>query len=159
LVNRNVATLVDPPRSQRRPAKWLTVEQARFLLDHARTADNRLWPLLATAVLTGLRQGELLGLRWENVDLDMGTLGVTHSLQRIDGDWRFVEPKTKRSARTLALPPSVVSARREQRDRQLFERRVAGEQSTELALVLTTPKGTPLEPSNLNGRLHRLFDG
>ena len=113
LVSRNVATLVDPPRSQRRPAKWLTGEQARFLLDHARTADNRLWPLLATAVLTGLRQGELLGLRWENVDLDMGTLHVTPfpSTNRRRLALGRTQDETKRSGIRASAPGSLHAPR------------------------------------------------
>jgi integrase len=99
-----------------------------------------------------------MGLRWEDVNLDRGTLRVTHSLQRIDGEWRFVEPKSKRSARTLSLPSIVAAALREHWDRQAFERRAAGDEWRDLGLVFATAKGTPLEPSNLNGRLHRLQD-
>ncbi len=159
LVARNVATLVDPPRSVRKPVKPLSADQARTFLDYVKAQDDRLWPFFTTAVMTGLRQAELLGLQWGDVDLTAGTLRVSHTLQRVSGEWTFVEPKTKRSARTLSLPAAVVAALREQKDRQAFERRAAGENWRDLGLVFTTPKGTPLEPSNLNGRLHRLLDG
>jgi integrase len=157
LVTRNVATLVDPPRSVRKPVQPLTRDQARAFLAYAKEHDDRLWPFFTTAVLTGLRQGELLGLRWADLDLNSATLRVTHTLQRIDGAWRFVEPKTRRSARTLSLP--AMAALRIQKDRQGFERRAAGALWQDRELVFTTPKGTPLEPSNLNGRLHKLLDG
>lgn len=159
LVTRNVATLVDPPRSVRKPVQPLTGDQARTFLAYAKQHDDRLWPFFTTAVMTGLRQGELLGLRWTDVDLDAGTLRVRHTLQRIDGAWQFVEPKTRRSARTLSLPASVVAALRMQKDRQGFERKTAGQLWQDWNLIFTTPKGTPLEPSNLNGRLHKLLDG
>lgn len=159
LVTRNVATLVDPPRSVRKPVQPLTGDQARAFLAYAKQHDDRLWPFFTTAVLTGLRQGELLGLRWTDVDLDRATLRVSHTLQRIGGTWQFVEPKTRRSARTLSLPASVVAALRTQKDRQGFEQRIAADLWLDWNLIFTTPKGTPLEPSNLNGRLHKLLDG
>ena len=159
LITRNVATLVDPPRSVRKPVQPLTGDQARAFLDHVKAQDDRLWPFFTTATLTGLRQGELLGLRWSDVDLTTGVLRVTQTLQRIEGRWQFVEPKTRRSARTISLPAAVVMALRVQKDRQAFERKTAGELWQEWQLVFTTPKGTPLEPSNLNGRLHKLLDG
>ncbi|MGI8474800.1 MAG: site-specific integrase [Thermomicrobiales bacterium] len=154
LVSRNVATLVDPPRSVRKPVHALTADQARGFLDGVRAADDRLWPLYTAAVLTGLRQAELLGLRWTDLDLTSGTLRVAHTLQRVSGEWSFVEPKTKRSARALSLPAVVVSAFQVQKDRQAFERKAAGAAWIDRGLVFTTPKGTPLEPSNLSKRLH-----
>jgi integrase len=159
LVTRNVAMLVDPPRSVRKPVQPLTGDQARAFLAHVKQHDDRLWPFFTTAVLTGLRQGELLGLRWTDVDLDRATLRVSHTLQRIDGAWQFVEPKTRRSARTLSLPAAVVAALRIQKDRQGFEQRIAADLWQDWNLIFTTPKGTPFEPSNLNGRLHKLLDG
>jgi len=77
-----VATLVDPPRSVRKPVQPLTGEQARAFLAHVKVQDARLWPFFTTAIMTGLRQGELLALRWLNVDLNAGTLRVANSLQR-----------------------------------------------------------------------------
>lgn len=159
LVTRNVATLVDPPRAVRRPVQPLSAAQARTFLAYAKAHDDRHWPFFMTAVLTGLRQGELLGLRWADLDLDTAMLRVSHTLQRIEGEWRFVEPKTRSSARTLSLPAPAVTALRIQKDRQGFERKTAGNLWRDRGLVFTTPKGTPLEPSNLNGRLHRLLDG
>ncbi|HEY7030232.1 MAG TPA: tyrosine-type recombinase/integrase, partial [Thermomicrobiales bacterium] len=157
LVTRNVATLVDPPRSVKKPVRPLTGDQARTFLAHLRGRDDRLWPFFTTAVLTGLRQAELLGLRWSDVDLAAGSLRVTATLQRIDREWRFVEPKTRRSARTLSLPSAAVAALKAQRVRQLEERLAYGEGWQDIGLVFTTPKGTPLEPSNLSKRLHGLL--
>ena len=70
--------------------------------------------------------GEALGLRWEDIDLDSGTLRVHHALQRVEGVLRLVEPKTARSRRTIALPAIVVKALRAHRVRQLQERLLAG---------------------------------
>ena len=155
LVSRNVATLVDPPRSVKKPVAPLSAEQARAFI--ASTADNRLGPLFQVAIASGLRQGELFGLRWPDVDLDAGTLYVRHALQRIDGTLTLVEPKTTLSRRTVTLPGSAIAALRVQKDRQVFERAMAGDRWREGGYVFTSTIGTPLEPSNVSHRLHALL--
>ncbi|MDP9365219.1 MAG: site-specific integrase [Chloroflexota bacterium] len=159
LVARNVATLVDPPRSVRTHVQPLSGEQARRLIDHATAQNDRLWPLLCTAILTGLRQGELFGLRWEDVSLTEGTLRVRHAMQRVDGKPRLIEPKTKKSRRTLSLPAPVVAALQAQRRRQLEERLLAGDRWRDWDLVFTSTIGTPLEPTNVLKRLQALLEG
>lgn len=152
IVGRNVATLVDPPRSQRKPVEPLTLEQAQQFL--TATKEDRLGPLFHLAITTGLREGELFGLRWEDVDLDGKLIRVRRSLQRIEGRPQFVEPKTDLSRRTVHLTDSGVAALRRQRVRQLEERLVAGAKWTDWGLVFTSSVGTPLEPSNVIKRLH-----
>jgi integrase len=147
LVHRNVATLVDPPRSIRHDITFLTPEQARTLLDAAK--GDRLEALYSVALALGLRQGEALGMRWEDIDLDGGSVTVRYALQRIDGTLRLVEPKTSRSRRTVSLPAGVSSALLAHRDRQAFERSFAGDRWVETGLVFTTPKGTPLDARNV----------
>ncbi|MGH2371444.1 MAG: tyrosine-type recombinase/integrase, partial [Chloroflexota bacterium] len=121
LVARNVATLVDPPRGQRPKVAPLTAEQARALL--AAAAGHRLGHLVTVVLATGLRMGEALALRWDDLDLDAGTLTVRHTLERIprrdrpdghDGEvgWRLSEPKSERGHRTLPLIPAARSALR-----------------------------------------------
>ena len=152
LVSRNVATLVDPPRAAKKPVAPLTAEQARALIAH--TADDRLGPLFHVAIASGLRQGELFGLRWQDVDLEAGALRVRHALQRVDGVLTLVEPKTDLSRRTVTLPASAVAALRAQKDRQIFARAMAGESWREGGYVFTSTVGTPLNPSNVSKRLH-----
>ena len=159
LVSRNVAALTDPPRSVRKPVQPLSGDQARRFLDYVSDHDDRILPLLTTAIMTGLRQAELLALRWSDVDLQAGLLRVRHTLQRVDKVWTFVEPKSKRSTRTLSLPDAAVAALKIHRAHQCEERLAAGDRWQDWGLVFTTKKGTPLEPSNLNGRLHKLLDG
>jgi integrase len=121
----------------------LTSEQARALTDAS--VDDRLSALWVTALGTGMRQGELLGLRWEDVDLEAGTLRVRHTLARVDGRLTLLEPKTERSRRTIALPEVVVVALRAHRTRQLMERLVAGSRWVETGHVFATTIGTPIE--------------
>jgi len=83
---------------------------------------DRLEALFTVALALGLRQGEALGLRWPDIDLEAGTLSVQRSLQRVNGEWLSPEPKTTRSRRTVPLPGPVTVALREHRARQLVER-------------------------------------
>src|SRR5207248_2376455 len=107
LVSRNVATLVDPPHVERPELHALDPDQAGRLL--AAVRGDRLEALYAVALALGLRQGEALGLRWQDIDLDAGTLSVRVALQRVRGDRpRLVEPKTRQSRRTLPLPAPII---------------------------------------------------
>lgn len=147
LVGRNVAKLADPPPVTRPAIRPLSSEQARALLTAAR--DDRLYALYVVALATGLREAELLGLRWPDVDLDKGEIRVTQALQLIGGSFHLVEPKTQRSRRTVGLPPIAVSALREHKQRQMRERLAAGSTWQEWGLVFSSSCGTPLWRSNL----------
>ncbi len=147
LVARNIVTLTDPPRVRRPEVQPLGPEQARTFL--ATVRGDRLEALYAVAVALGLRQGEALGLRWQDVDLDAGTLRVAVALQWLDGAHQLVEPKSARSRRTLPLPPTVVAALRAHRARQLEERLKVGSYWQDRGLVFTTTLGTPLDARNL----------
>lgn len=151
LASRNVATMIDPPARRRAERRPLTASQLRVLLDGVR--GDRLAALYLTAAGTGLRQGELLGLRWCDVDLERGTLVVRHTLQR--GGRVLAEPKTERARRTLRLPGEVADGLREHRRRQLTERLAAGARWQDLDLVFATRTGTPLHSRNVTAYLQR----
>lgn len=147
LVSRNVAKLVDPPRLSKREITPLTPGQAAVLI--ASSKDHRLHALWVTALGTGLRQGELLGLRWEDVDMDGGRLSVRHTLQRVDGVLTLLEPKTERSRRTIALPEVVLAVLRAHLTHQKMERLVAGSGWVMTDHVFTTRRGTPLDAATV----------
>ncbi len=146
IVPRNVADAVDPPRHRYQEMRPLTPEEATRFLDAAR--EDRLFALYVLAVATGLRQGELLGLKWSDVDFERGTLQVRRTLAWIDGSFRFLEPKTQKSRRTLALPTVAAAALKKHRAAQASERLVLGEAWAEPELVFTTKIGTPLGKSD-----------
>jgi integrase len=100
----------------------------------------------------GLRQGEALGLRWQDVDMQMGYLRISKQLQRIDGRLQLVEPKTKRSRRTLALPQSIARSLAAHRIRQDRERAAAGDRWTDTGLVFTTTDGHGLDGTAITKR-------
>jgi integrase len=107
LIASNPASAVPKPRAPDREMLFLTAEQAKALLEAAR--GQRSYPLLALALATGCRQGELLGLTWEDIDLAKGTLRVRRSLSRTAEGFVLKEPKTAASRRTIALPDLAVS--------------------------------------------------
>lgn len=151
---RNVARNVELSMGTKREIEPLTSQEGRLLLSAAR--ENRLWAAYELAVRIGLRRGELLGLRWSDVDLYEGVLTVRQALQRVGGELLTVLPKTQRSARRVALPAECVTALRAQRAQQLADKKAAGEnwKSDGHNLIFTTKNGTPIEPRNLN----RSFD-
>ena len=157
LVHRNSAALVTAPRILRRKIEPLDPENARTLLDEAKT--SRFEPIYVTALTLGLRRGEVLGLRWTDVDLEQRTLHVNRSVQRLltGSDEKgkrsallATETKTDGSRRTLALPDSVVKALKARRVRQAVERLAAGTQWQDTGLIFATALGRPIEPVVLN---------
>ena len=139
----NVATLTDPPRATHHQVEALSIEQARVML--AAVAGHRLSHLFVTALATGMRQGELLGVRWQNIDLDAGTLRVSKSLQRIEGEYQLLEPKTAKSRRMVVLPEIAKDVLREQRLRWVEEKLAAGSMWEEQwNLVFCSRTGHPL---------------
>jgi integrase len=127
----------------------LSRAQAQRLLEAS--AGTRQEALYTLALATGMRQGELLGLRWRDVDLDAGVLRVRASLRRSrkTGDWHFAEPKTRRSRRQLALGPETIEVLRRQRARQAQSRLLVGAAWRDLDLVFATEAGGPLLARNV----------
>lgn len=156
LVGRNVAALVARPKVERYEIQPLTPSEARRLIEAA--AEDRLGALYTVALTMGLRQGEALGLRWEDVDLDAGLLHVRNQLQRVEGrGLQLVPPKTRLSRRTLAMPRSIVENLRRHRAGQLEEQLFAGPRWKEAGFVFTTPIGTPLDGPNVTKSFQRLL--
>jgi integrase len=156
MVGFNAAALVESPPQKPGRIVPLTVDEARRVLVAAK--DHRLGPLFRVALTLGLRQGELLGLRWVDVDLDRGNLRVARALQRVDGKLVVKAPKTAKSRRTLRLPPSLVEALRGHRETQALERAAAGARWTDSGYVFVSTVGTPLDARNVLRAWHRLLE-
>lgn len=148
LVPRNVCTLVDAPRMAERELRVLDRDQVRQLLDVA--LGDRLEALYVLAVTTGMRQGELLALRWRDVDLAQNTLQVRATLQYTRERGYFLgAPKTKQSQRRIKLGALAVSALQQHRARQLTERLELGEAWEDHDLVFPNAVGKPMDGMNL----------
>jgi integrase len=151
----NVARIAEMPDVEPRPARRaLTIDEARAILTEAST--HRLNALFITAMMLGLRPGELTGLRWVDVDLDAATLEVSGSMKFERGKLRRGKPKTDGSDRPLSLPAPVVAALRIHRRAQKEERLAAGANWADLGLVFANQIGGPIDPSNLRTTVKRL---
>ena len=153
LVARNVAHLVRPPSNARHEIQPLTPEEAQGLI---RSVGGTRWEAFYIVTVTlGLRLGETLGLRWQDVDLDEAVVQVRHALSLVDGEWRLVPPKTERSRRRLPLGTIAVEALRAHRVRQSQERLAAGPSWHDGDFVFATETGLPLDQGNVQRAHYR----
>jgi integrase len=154
LIPRNPADLVKAPTPTPKQMRPLSTHEARRLLEAAGDAKDRLEALYVLAIHTGMRCGELLGLKWEDVDLQGSELRVRRTLTRTDSGKRYAlgEPKTKKSRRTVRLTPRAAEALRSHRARQAQEKLRAGILYQEHGLVFAGEGGGFINPSNLRQR-------
>ncbi|MFD8193094.1 tyrosine-type recombinase/integrase [Streptomyces wuyuanensis] len=156
LISRNVVKLVPAPRVQHRELKPWSLEQTTTFLEAAR--KDPLYTAFVLAVALGLRRGEILGLRWSDIDLERRTLTVRNQLQRVQKE--LYEDTTKnRRTRAIPIPLMCVAPLRWQRLRQAAQRIAAGESWHGGDYVFTTRTGRPVEPRNLSRSFERVSDG
>lgn len=153
LIERNVAAIVRAPSVEHVEVQpWSPDEAGAFL---RAVEDHRLFPLFAVGVALGLRKGELLALRWDDVDLDLALVHVRRNVQRLtDVGLIFGPPKSARSRRSIPLPGTSVRVLRTHRTRQVAEMLALGPAWDDSGLVFTSLIGTVIEPRNLS----RFFD-
>lgn len=148
VVLHNVAENSDPPKAVRpRRTVWTAKETSRFL---DAVGDDRLSALWRLLVVTGMRRGEVCGLRWLDVDLEAATVTVAQQIVPVGRELVFQEPKTSAGRRKLPVDAGTVEALRRHRTDQRFERQVIGEPSVDHDLVFTTLEGDPLNPRSLS---------
>lgn len=147
LIQRNVADLTTPPRKARYDVTALTVEQLKTFLVAAK--GDRLEALYVLVLTTGMRSGEVLALRWGDVDLTCGMLQVRSSLTRLRGQFSFSEPKSARSRRQVTLTAMAVAALSAHRVRQLEERLALGDAWQDNDLVFPLQDGSPMNGIHL----------
>lgn len=157
LVQKNVALLVDAPRLQQSEMKTWTGEQAKAFLTYVQ--NDRLAAAWALALSTGLRKGELLGLRWQDVDLDTGRLAVNQTLISVGYKAQFSTPKTDRGKRSIDLDPETAQLLRSHRARQAEERLAWGPAYQDSGLVFTRETGEPIHPESFSSIFERLVKG
>lgn len=153
MVPRNVAEAVDTPRPAPKEMRPLSPAKARRLLDAA--GGERFETLYVLAVTTGMRQGELLALKWSDLDLEdpeNATVSVGRTLTRVGGRVALGEPKTKKSRRSIRLTPRAAGALKAHLERQLREIEALGDRYQDRGLLFATDTGGPINPSNLRKR-------
>jgi len=124
-------------------------DEARAFLESARQSGERFEALYVLAITTGLRRGELLGLRWDDADLELGTLRVGRALVREGGRHTLGETKTRRGRRQINLTPRTVNALKNHRKKQLEEKMKLVGLYKDHGLIFASGVGTPINPENL----------
>jgi len=156
VVHRNVASAVSPPKVEATEIEILTKEQAAQIMQGTRGRALHMLAILGLA--TGMRRGELLALRWRDVDLDGARLRVEQSVEQTKAGLRFKSPKTKHGRRAVSLPASVVaelrSCRKEQQEQRL--RRGMGKMPND-ALVLARWDGETRSPNSTTKEWGRML--
>lgn len=156
LLARNVCDAVTAPRRRHYEIKPLTPDQAKVLLDVAK--QDSLEALWVLALTTGMRRGEILALKWQDINFAQATLQVRRIFTRAPGN-KFIEaePKTEKSRRSIALASVTVEALREHRRRQLLAMAAAGSEWQDYDLVFCTSLGTPLNPNRVLAKFKALL--
>jgi integrase len=126
---------------------WTPAEMLAFL---AATKDDRMSAVYRLALATGFRRGELLGLRWSDVDLDAGTVSVKQARTRVRKGAVTGPPKTARSKRTISLDAGTVAELRSWKTRQTRERMAAGARLRDSGYVVTLRDGRPPKPERFS---------
>lgn len=147
LVGRNVADAVQPPRPERTEVQCLDEDAIIRLLDAAR--GSRLYLPIVLAVSTGMRRGEILGLRWQDVDLNAGVIAVRQAAQQTRAGISFKPPKTAKGRRVVALLELTVEALQQHKVEQAKERLLLGPGYQDHGLVCAQPDGRPWRPDAL----------
>lgn len=160
IISRNVARLVDLPRYKpKRSSYWTSNETVRFL---QAASSDQLYPIFVLLALYGLRRGEVLGIRWCDVDFDRSVLHIRQQVQRIDGQLKQVDLKTDSSERDEPLLARAREVLLKQRDIQEASRTQQGRAWLGIdgsdELVFTTRTGRPLEPHNLARSFKRICE-
>ncbi|MCE5255000.1 MAG: site-specific integrase [Actinomycetia bacterium] len=155
LVVRNVASNASPPRQPGFTGKemrtWSAEQLREFLMS---VSQHRYFAAYLLAATTGMRRGEVLGLTWDDVDLDARTVSVRQTLLSINYKVQLSEPKTQRSKRCIALDAYTVAVLKEHRARQEKEHSPGAGQHQGNGFVFTTEEGLPVQPDNFS----KLFD-
>lgn len=150
LVSRNACELVDAPRKARFEGRALTVEQARRLLAVAR--GHRMEALFYLELATGMRRGEIMGLKWQDINFEKGLLRVQRILSRVPSKlpgrgYVEAEVKTAKSRRSIVVAPFALEVLKRHRERQAIERAAAGDAWEDHDYVFCTSIGTHLNPT------------
>ncbi len=151
LIPRNVTDAVRAPRAKGKEINALAPDQARAFLEAAGEVGDRFEALYVLAITAGLREGELLGLKWEDLDLDAGTLSVRRTLSEARSG-RFFEAPKNGKGRSIRLTKQAVEALRSHRKRQNEERLRLGTLWEDHGLVFPAQVGTPMNAKNLTVR-------
>jgi len=148
LLNYNPCNAVDPPKKSKKEMKVLDEFEIELLLDHVKKEKIYLPVLLA--LTTGMRRGEICGLKWSDVDFINNVIYVSKALQMIEGTLTLVEPKTQKSNRSVAVPENVMEVLKAERKKQIEYRMILGETYKNNNFVCSWDDGRPINPDYIS---------
>lgn len=158
LLPRNPADAVDAPKPARKPMQYLKASQVIDFLQALADSNDTYGPLYLTAIMTGLRRGELLALRWDDLNLGNAILSVRRSAAKLhDGTIILQEPKTKEGERSVALPSNVVEALLKHREQQAEHKGKLGKAYCDKCLIFANEFGGVINPSNLQRHYKKML--
>src|SRR5262249_27868782 len=150
VIIQNPAAVVHPTRVQQGEIEIIREDEIKLVLNTLRSRNLPLYTIATVALATGLRRGELIALRWKDIDLDGGKLRVEQSLEQTKAGLRFKPPKSKHGRRTITIPPAVVADLRAHWKATQEQRLTFGiGRSTSTDLVFTMWDGSPRKPKAL----------
>jgi integrase len=154
IVHHNIAARVVPPRVAHQEMAILTPAQVKVVLETAR--GRAIFPIATLALATGMRRGELLALRWQDIDLDRAKITVARSLEQTKAGLRFKEPKTAHGRRTISLPATaIIEVRTHWRAQQQQRLALGAGKSPAEALVFADLNGEPRLPNAITKEWER----
>lgn len=158
LLLKNPVTNATTPAGEEKERVYLDADQCKELMTFVNEFSNPQLPrVIKTLVYTGMRVGELTALHWDEVDLDRAMITVKYSLYRLDGKYQLSTPKTKSSARVIALPPQLVEILREQKAWQDERRKAVGNRWIARGAVFTGSYGEYMAKAYINLQFKQLL--
>ncbi|MGB2964013.1 MAG: site-specific integrase [Anaerolineales bacterium] len=160
LIASNQDAFTDPPKPKKKEIKYLNIEEVKKLFQVAKENNDRNYAMYYLAIVTGMRQGELLGLQWKNVDMGRGIIKVNQNLKRLpSGKLVFGKPKTKTSIRSRAIGEETIEVLKDQVKRIKRERIDENVKALwkEMDMVFPSTIGRPIDPTNLLKKFRQLL--
>lgn len=155
-ISKNVANAVTPPRVKKVKFEVWNEAQLKVFLESAKS--NRFYIVFDLAASTGMRIGEILGLRWKDVDLDVGKVSIRQAYTKAHSGYEFHEPKTASGERSVALFPDTIELLRKHQSEQEREKNENQPIYNDHGLVIQTHIGTPVSPRNLSREYYKILE-
>lgn len=157
ILQKNPAASASPPRIPKRVPKVWNQQQVKLFLENAREGKSNYYIVYLLAIWTGMRRGEILGLRWKDIDLEAGTISIVQNLVYTGKRLLIQEPKTPGSIRTVTISPFVVKELRNYKETQNQQKQLLGPAYEDNDLVIVNEMGNPLHPRSLSGNYGNLI--
>lgn len=155
LIIRNVADSVEPPKPKKYKANFLDEKQTNILIEKAKKSD--IYIPIMIAVYTGMRRGEILGLKWENVNFNKGYISVEQALYSTSNGLEFSSPKTDKSIRKIAIPKTLINELKKHKIKQAKNKLKLGSVYQENNVVCCNENGSLINPKSFSRKFHTLL--